>query len=63
MAEKFFLTAAELVERWDGLVTVNTLAQWRSEKKGPPYKKVGGKVVYQVEEIKQYERSGTIYPE
>jgi len=63
MPDKKFLTPEELASRWGHLVTVNTLNQWRYERKGPPYKKIVGKVVYPLEEIEKYEKTGIIHPE
>lgn len=41
-----FLTPAQVVERWNHAVTVGTLANWRSEGKGPPFQKFGSRVRY-----------------
>lgn len=54
-----FLTVLQLVERWKRQVTVATLATWRSRGNGPPYVKVGGKVLYRVTDIEAYEKKNT----
>lgn len=40
------LTPAQVVARWNNAVTTGTLANWRAQKKGPPYRKIGGRVRY-----------------
>lgn len=52
---KTFLTAAELVERWNGAVQVGTLANWRSQGKGPIYQKIGSKVLYPLSKVIEWE--------
>ena len=54
-----FLTVPQLVERWKRQVTVATLATWRSRGNGPPYVKVGGKVLYRVTDLEAYEKKNT----
>ena len=54
-----FLTPAELVERWNGTVTRNTLANWRAQSKGPPFVKIGSRVVYRVSDLEAWERNNT----
>ena len=48
------LTPEELVERWSGRITEGTLANWRSQNKGPKYVFLGG-VLYPIKEIEKYE--------
>ena len=43
----------ELSRRWK--ISHRTLERWRSLGKGPSYLKIGGRVVYRQEDIKQYE--------
>lgn len=49
-----FLVPAELAKRWR--LSINTLANWRCEKMGPTYVKMGHFVVYPIAEIRRYER-------
>ena len=51
-----FLKPHQLVERWQGLVTEKTLANWRCSGDGPRYIKIGGKVAYSLEAVEEYER-------
>jgi hypothetical protein len=40
-----------------------TLANWRHLKKGPPYVKAGGKVLYRFSDLKEWMESHLIHPE
>jgi hypothetical protein len=53
------LTPAELVTRWRDCVTLVTLATWRSRKNGPPYVKVGGRVLYPLDGVEAWEKKRT----
>lgn len=60
MADKLFYTPEELVERYQGKVTIRTLANWRSAGVSPPYTKVGGRIVYPIDELLKWEQSRTV---
>jgi hypothetical protein len=51
---RIFLTQAELAARFR--VSPRTLERWRWLKTGPTYVKLGGKVVYALEDVEAYER-------
>lgn len=53
-----YLTPRELVERWNGAITVKTLANWRSDPlgKGPPFRRYFSKILYPLSGIEEYER-------
>lgn len=53
------LTPAELVNRWNGAITIPTLANWRSVGKGPSFVKLGTKVVYPETAVTAYEKRNT----
>lgn len=59
---KDFLTPQELAERWS--ITTKTLANWRSDMKGPSYVKVGegrgSPVIYKLKDVIAYENSHTM---
>lgn len=57
MSDAVFLTPPELVERWRGTVTIGTLAVWRSTGKGPPFTKMGHRVLYPLDTLQQYEKT------
>jgi hypothetical protein len=50
-----FLLTCELAERWR--LSVRTLERWRYVGVGPKYRKIGGRCVYAVAEIEQFEQS------
>lgn len=50
------LTAAELAERWRGKVSEGTLANWRSQGKGPRFIKMAGVILYPIEKVREYEK-------
>lgn len=55
-----YLTPAELVARYKSAITIRTLANWRSTGDGPRYTKIGGKVLYPVEAVIEWERNRTL---
>lgn len=48
-----FLTPDRLAERWS--ITPMTLKQWRWNGKGPHFLKIGGRVLYRLEDIEDFE--------
>ena len=56
MEEKKFLTPQQVADRY-GVVTVRTLANWRSIGQGPNYIKIGGRVMYSVECVAEWEKT------
>jgi predicted site-specific integrase-resolvase len=59
------LRQAEVAQRW--CVSHRTLERWRWTGQGPRFLKVGGRVVYRIEDIEAYEseqlRFSTLQPE
>jgi hypothetical protein len=49
------ITPDDLVVRWGGSHTKGTLANWRSQKKGPPFIKRGAKVLYPLDKLEAWE--------
>ncbi len=49
-----------LAERW--FCSVSRLQRWRSEKIGPPYLKMAGRILYRVSDIEAYEQSCLVIP-
>ncbi len=47
------LNQNELAERWD--LSPRTLEQWRWRGVGPQYLKIGGRVIYRLEDIETFE--------
>lgn len=48
-----YLTEAQLRSRW--LRSSRTLMRWRQDGSGPPWSKIGGRIVYLLEDIFAYE--------
>lgn len=53
------LSPSELAARYKGRVTERTLANWRSTGQGPRFIKVGGRVMYCVKSVKDWEQRRT----
>lgn len=54
--DQIFLSPDELLERWRNRVEPRTLENWRTANTGPRYTKVGGKILYSIEEVEKYEK-------
>lgn len=54
-----FLTPRELTERWKRTITLRTLANWRYTQDGPKFTKVGGRILYKLADVEEYERRRT----
>ena len=54
MSDKKFITATELAKRWKR--SPRTLANQRLQKKGPPYYKINGRVLYDLKDIEDLEK-------
>lgn len=52
-----FLTSKEVADRWR--LSDQTLANWRSAGKGPPFIRVGTRVLYPIEGIHAFEKLDT----
>lgn len=57
------LTPDEVVARWSGATKKGTLANWRSQGKGPPWSKRGAKVVYPLAKLEAWEAANDNQPE
>jgi hypothetical protein len=53
MAEQF-LNQVHLARRWN--ISPRTLERWRWTGEGPAFLKIGGRVVYRLDDIETYER-------
>ena len=49
------LNQVQLARRWS--LSPRTLERWRWLRQGPPYLKIGGRVVYRVEDVEAFERT------
>lgn len=59
MTRSEFLTPDQLLDRWGKAVGRGTLANWRAQKKGPPFTKVGARVVYRLVDVEAWEAANT----
>ena len=55
-----YLTPDELVERYRGQVNKRTLVNWRSHREGPKYTKIGGRVLYRIDNVIEWESKRTL---
>lgn len=55
-----YLTPKEVTERYQDTISERTLANWRSRGEGPPFTKIGGKVLYPLEKLTDWEEVRTI---
>lgn len=54
-----YLTTQQLANRWK--MQAGTIRLWRWYGKGPPHYKMGGRVLYRIEEIKEFEKEQQRY--
>lgn len=55
------LNQVQLARRWS--LSPRTLERWRWREQGPAYLKVGGRVVYRLEDVEAFERVSVRQPE
>lgn len=60
MSRKKYLTQDEVADRYRGLISVRTLANWRSLRIGPRYTKIGKTVLYEESELDAWDDKNTI---
>jgi hypothetical protein len=49
------LSVDEVVKRYKGKITKGTLANWRMKKDGPPFMKLGGRILYPLSLLTKWE--------
>lgn len=52
------LRQGQLAKRWD--MSEQTLANWRWQQVGPPFLKLGNRVLYRIEDIEQFEAANLV---
>jgi hypothetical protein len=57
---KIYLTPQELSERFNSIISVGTLANWRCAGIGPDFTKIGGKILYPVDALIAWEKMRTV---
>lgn len=55
------LNQVQLARRWS--LSPRTLERWRWRDQGPAYLKVGGRVVYRLEDVETFERAAVRQPD
>jgi hypothetical protein len=60
MSDEKFLTTDEVALRYRGEVSVGTLENWRAQRLGPPFVKIGKAVLYPVEELDAWDRRNLV---
>lgn len=60
MSKKRYLTQEEVSDRYRGMVSVRTLSNWRSARRGPRYVKIGKTVLYDEADLDAWDERNTI---
>jgi hypothetical protein len=55
-----YLTPDEVSARFGGRITVRTLANWRWAGSGPKFTRAGGRILYPVKELEDWEERRTV---
>lgn len=60
MSNTKYLTADEVVERYRNEVSAGTLRNWRAQRVGPPYIKIGKSVLYPVQSLDEWDEKNLV---
>jgi hypothetical protein len=61
MKTDVYLTPEELVARWRDRIDIDTLANWRSKRQGPPFHRFGGRaVLYRTDLVARWEAKNMV---
>ena len=52
-----YLTPTQVADRYAGRVSVRTLANWRWAGTGPKFTRVGGRILYPVDDLVAWEKN------
>lgn len=55
-----YLTPAQLAARYEGRISVRTLANWRYQGVGPAFSRLGGRVLYPEDRLIEWENKRTV---
>ncbi|QET32081.1 helix-turn-helix domain-containing protein [Burkholderia multivorans] len=55
-----YLTPAEVAARYEGQISVRTLANWRWAGTGPKFTRIGGKILYDLQRLIEWEERRTV---
>ncbi len=63
MTDKIYLTPAELLQRWSGVIAhTGTLSNWRNQDRGPEYVKLERRILYPIAAVEKYEQDNLHRP-
>lgn len=57
---QLFFSPEELAARYGNKITIRTLANWRSYGVSPPFTKIGGRILYPVSDVLEWEKKRTV---
>ena len=60
MADIKFLTANEVAERYRREISVGTLRNWRAQRIGPHFVKIGKSVLYPVQSLDEWDKKNLV---
>lgn len=60
MMDTRFLTPEEVAERYRGGVSVGTLRNWRAQRIGPSFVKIGKAVLYPLDELDAWDKMNRV---
>lgn len=55
-----YLTPAQVAARYEGRISVRTLANWRWSGTGPLFTRVGGRILYAEDKLMEWENRNTV---
>jgi hypothetical protein len=60
MTDATYLTTEEVAERYRGQISTGTLENWRVQRIGPPFIKIGKALLYPVVELDAWDRRNLV---
>lgn len=60
VADNKFLTTEEVSQRYRSEISVGTLRNWRAQRVGPPFVKIGKSVLYPVQELDEWDKKNLV---
>jgi hypothetical protein len=60
VSESKYLTTEEVCDRYRGEVSLGTLRNWRAQRVGPPFIKIGKSVLYPVQGLDEWDKKNLV---
>lgn len=60
MTDTKYLTADEVVKRYRSEVSAGTLRNWRAQRVGPPFIKIGKSVLYPIQALDEWDKQNLV---